>query len=438
MAVRRVLIDGFNIGLSMGSGIATYARNLAGGLAALGYETQVLHGPARKPGRNRLLNEVSLSDAPQASQGPGRISGYIAVGLSPYGRTAVRVQESGAVLRGRPGPSEASAGVHWAARDVFHTANRAHARSRRFTPLTLKDGQVEVAHWTTALPLTLKGAANLYTIHDLVPLKLPFATLDNKSQFYALCRRICREADHVVTVSETSRRDIIETFGIAEDRITNTYQAVDIPPALRDRPAEEAAADVEGVFGLGWKRYFLYFGAIEPKKNLARIIEAYLGSGATDPLVIVGGQAWLAEAETRLLYPDLVQMSVIRDSLLRREDRIRRYDYLPFAMLVSLIRGAKATLFPSLYEGFGLPVLESMQLGTPVLASTGGALPEVAGDAAILADPFDAQSIRRGIRALDADEGLRADLVARGQVQAAKFTTAAYQERLKAVYGRLA
>ena len=110
---------------------------------------------------------------------------------------------------------------------------------------------------------------------------------------------------------------------------------------------------------------------------------------------------------------------------------------MPFSMLISLIRGAKATLFPSLYEGFGLPVLESMALSTAVLTSTGGSLPEVAGDAAVIVDPYDVQAMTRGIQALDADEGLRLDLQARGLVQAGKFTPEAYQARLADLYRKV-
>ena len=106
-------------------------------------------------------------------------------------------------------------------------------------------------------------------------------------------------------------------------------------------------------------------------------------------------------------------------------------------MLVSLIRGAKATLFPSLYEGFGLPVLESMALDTAVLTSTGGSLPEVAGEAALSVDPYDVPAITNGIRALDADEGLRDDLVVRGRAQAAKFSPETYQARLRELYAKV-
>jgi glycosyltransferase involved in cell wall biosynthesis len=187
---------------------------------------------------------------------------------------------------------------------------------------------------------------------------------------------------------------------------------------------------IENVFKVGWKGYFLYFGAIEPKKNLARIVEAYLASGATQPLIVVGGRAWLDEDETALMHQARRNKQV-------RKKKILLWDYMPFSLLVALIRGARGTIFPSLYEGFGLPVLESMSLGTPVITSTGGSLPEVAGDAALMVDPYDTVALTREIRRLAADDGLAAELSARGRVQAATFSPEACQARLAEMYRRL-
>ncbi|MNS10260.1 D-inositol 3-phosphate glycosyltransferase [compost metagenome] len=285
-------------------------------------------------------------------------------------------------------------------------------------------------HWTATLPLHARKVPNIYTIHDLIPLRLPHTTLDDKATYRALCDAIARRADHIAVVSETTRQDVIRLLGVSEDRVTNTYQAVSLPQKLTSRSQAEVTLELEGVFNLGWKDYFLHFGAIEPKKNLGRVVEAYLASGSQTPLVIIGGRAWLDEGETALLN------QVKRDGG-PSADRIRQYEYMPFAMLISLIRGAKATLFPSLYEGFGLPVLESMALSTAVLTSSGGSLPEVAGDAAVIVDPYDVQAITRGIQALDADEGLRLDLQARGLIQAGKFTPEAYQARLTDLYRKV-
>ncbi len=436
---RRICIDGFNLGKPKGSGIATYGRNLNVALRKLGHQTHILYGPQSSIGRNNLLNQVAINDAPEAAYKVSLIDQYLTPYVTLFGQTARPVTQTSDVL-----PSQASKRVTvdgvWAARDVFHASNRRYARTKRFTTVRMPGPpaeQPQVMHWTSPLPMRVPGMSNVYTLHDLVPLRLPFTTLDNKRRFYFLCKRICQRADHIVTVSESARQDIIRTFGVDERRITNTYQSVDFPPALLDRSDEVVAAEIEGIFGLGWKRYFLFYGAVEPKKNLGRIIEAYLASGVTDPLVIIGGDGWLTEFETKMMYGDLITAQTVRNNVIRREDRIRRYDYLPLPSLVSLIRGAKATLFPSLYEGFGLPVLESMLLGTPVLTSDAGSLPEVAGSAALTVDPYDSVALQRGILALDRDEGLRNELVAKGRTQAGRFTVEAHCERLDGVYRRV-
>jgi glycosyltransferase involved in cell wall biosynthesis len=154
--------------------------------------------------------------------------------------------------------------------------------------------------------------------------------------------------------------------------------------------------------------------------------------------VIVGHGGWLNDEDMRLLRDDSVDANPLRQGTIHNAGRIRRYDYLPTRLLVCLIRGARATLMPSLYEGFGLPVLESMLLGTPVLASTAGSLPEVAGDAALLVDPYDTDAIQTAIRDLDADEALRASLVVRGAQQAKRFSVEAYQRRLADLYAAFA
>jgi len=266
-----------------------------------------------------------------------------------------------------------------------------------------------------------------------VPLRLPYTTLDDKRRYLALIREITRRADHVVTVSECSRRDIIDLTGIAPDRVTSTHQSVAIPPRLLETPQEQVAREVEGALGAAYKGYFLFWGSIEPKKNIGRIIEAYLASGIETPLVIVGARAWRAEGELRLL-DALAQGRPVEGDV--RRGRIIQLPYAPFPLLVSLIRGAKAALFPSLYEGFGLPVLEAMLLGTPVLCSDTASLPEVAGDAALAVDPYDTAAIGAGLRALDADADLRADLARRGLDQAANFSPERYRARLDALYRR--
>ena len=120
----------------------------------------------------------------------------------------------------------------------------------------------------------------------------------------------------------------------------------------------------------------------------------------------------------------------------RMAERVRRLEHLSRPLLARLIRGARAVLFPSIWEGFGLPVLEAMQLGTPVLTSDRGALAEIAGEAALLVDPYDVAAIAAGIKALDADPVLRDRLAAAGPRAAARFSAEAYAGRLEIMYAR--
>jgi glycosyltransferase involved in cell wall biosynthesis len=181
------------------------------------------------------------------------------------------------------------------------------------------------------------------------------------------------------------------------------------------------------------REYVLFFGALEPKKNVRRLIDAYLASGADVPLVLVVAGGWQNDVETRLLAERNES-----EGLSKRAGRgIHRLDYVSLATLVTLIRGARAVIFPSLYEGFGLPVLEAMVLGTPVVASREAAVPEVAGDAALLVDPYDIDHIARGIATIVNDADLRAELARRGPVQAAKFSAERYRERVAKVYAAL-
>jgi glycosyltransferase involved in cell wall biosynthesis len=429
-----VCIDGFNLALAKGSGIATYGRNLLSTLADMGLDGQVLYGPPARRASSNVLNETALVDAERPGRKMKRSERFLKTLISRYGHTAWPIVPSGEVVWPARSGGRPQASGFWAAQDLFQIANRSFAAYGKETPVAF-DASAElrrpdIMHWTATLPLHAKGVPNVYTIHDLIPLRLPHTTLDDKPSYLALCKAVARRADHIAVVSETTRQDVIRMLGVPEDRVTNTYQAVHLPAQLTGRSQADVTVELEGVFNLGWKDYFLHFGAIEPKKNLGRIVEAYLASGSKTPLVIVGGRAWLDEGETALLN------QVMKDGGPSAE-RIRRYEYMPFSLLVSLIRGARATLFPSLYEGFGLPVLESMALGTAVLTSTGGSLPEVAGDAAISIDPYDVQAMTEGLRALDADEALRDDLVRRGRVQAARFSAQAYQARLTELYARV-
>ena len=428
----RICIDGFNLAMPQGSGIATYARNLLAAIAAAQHETQLLLSSTRPLSDDATLNQVALFD----DRPPGRVGRTLTALRRLVPRTTIEaslVPLTGGVVTPRPQDRFPCADSIWAAHDVFHSANVAFAATRRFTSLRLGvDPGADVMHWTCPLPLAEPRVANVYTLHDLIPLRLPYLTLDDKRAYLAMCRAIAARADRIFTVSERSRRDIVELLGADEARVVNTYQAVSAPEYSLQRAEDDIAGELAGLFGLEPQGYFLFFGAQEPKKNLKGIVEAFLASGVSRPLVIVGAP-WLSPAQRRRFGQAVIDNALPPERLLQHP-RIRRLEYLRADSLRTLIAGARATLFPSLYEGFGLPVLESMLLGAPVITSTEGSLPEVAGDAALLVDPYDVDAIRDAIRTLDADDDLRAELSARGRLQAARFSPERYRERLRDAY----
>lgn len=280
----------------------------------------------------------------------------------------------------------------------------------------------------------MKGAKNIYTLHDLVPLRLPYTTLDNKSYYLRLMKKIVHEADHIITVSETSRLDIIKLLDCPESKVTNTYQSVEIPQVLTNKSVEQVQAEIYGALGLDYKKYVLFYGAIEPKKNVGRIIEAYLSSGIDIPLVLIGTEAWKADEELKLFKS---KSSVDKKFGVQLSGRILHFDYVPFSLLVSAIRGAKATIFPSLYEGFGLPILESMLLGTPVVTSKEGATAEIAGDAALLVDPYRPNEISSALVKIITDDELNTAFSHRGLHRSEVFSREAHAKRINSVHGKL-
>ncbi|GGF80176.1 hypothetical protein GCM10007301_45380 [Azorhizobium oxalatiphilum] len=433
-----IMIDGYNLGLEKGTGVATYARNLSYACRDLGARTEILYGAPFGPGRSDFLREISFFDPfqPQTAWDIAlREAGRLVP--RPFGARAFEVPVTGSVIIESQKSRLPYFNRIWNATDLFGAATTQFAITNGFMRVRNLP-PVDIMHWTYPLPLTLPGAKNIYTLHDLVPLRLPYTTLDHKGRYLRLSQKLVQQADHIVTVSETSRQDIIDLLGCPPEKVTNTYQAAEIPAKYLNRSEDEVRADIEGAFGLPYKGYFLFFGAIEPKKNVGRLIEAYLGTQLDTPLVLLGTSAWKSKEELRLLKDNAQQYVEQVGTRTFTRERVRRLEYAPFSLLTSVIRGAKATVFPSLYEGFGLPILESMLLGTPVITSNLGATKEIAGDAALLVDPYDTGSIARALREIDDNETLRADLAARGRVRAEFFSMARYAERIGALYEGLA
>lgn len=429
----RLMIDGFNLAMPQGTGVATYGHQLAQIARGLGIEVEGLYG-LRAP-YNPRLREVLFYEAMGNGHRtrrpfPGSPRWVREIGQLARPRRARAIPARGNVLAQQFEHRLPEFDAIHSAPDLFDLAARNFARTGLFTrvqPARLPD----VMHWTYPFPVWMPGVPNLYTLHDLVPLKLPYASAENKRFYARLIRGVVARGDRIVTVSEASRDDILQLFPEAEGKVVNTWQAVQLPQGILDESEEDLAQAIHSIFGLPHRGYFLFFGAIEPKKNLARLIEAYLSLGSDTPLVIVGQRAWGSRAELRLLRRDELNPFVTTFR------NVRRIDYLPRSLLLRLVRGAKAVAFPSIYEGFGLPVLEAMNLGTPVLTSNTSSLPEVAGDAALLVDPYRPAAIAAGLRALDGDAQLRARLAEAGSRRAAFFSAERYGERLARLYGEL-
>ena len=255
------------------------------------------------------------------------------------------------------------------------------------------------------------------TIHDLGYLHYPEAHPGGQRLYLRLSTRWnAWRATHILADSEATRQDIIRHCRVPPARVTVVYLGVG--PQFRPINDPNALRASMGRYGIV-PPYLLYVGTVQPRKNLVRLIEAwaqYLGrrtagrSTATPTLVIAGKRGWLTEAIER------------RAHELHVPDYVRFTGYVADDDLPALISGALGYVLPSLYEGFGLPILEAQACGAPVLVSSVSSLPEVAGDAAIFVDPLDVSSIADGLARLVEDDDLRARLRAAGLARTGKWT----------------
>ena len=425
-SVLRIGIDGFNLALGRGTGVATYARTLSHCLTRMGHKVDVVYGMTITSRTPPPLREVIFFDSLGTEPAPRHTKVFSRRWINDrraewLGTEAIEVPMTSRVEHRGFSHRMPSCDRILNVTELFRAASRYFRRTRRFLSITVPQAPA-IMHWTYPLPIRLKGARNVYTVHDLVPLRLPYTTLDDKTYHYRLIAALAAQADALCTVSEASRRDILSFHPGVEDRLFNTYQSFRPNASALARTEAEVALELDGLFGRRPDGYFLFFGSLEPKKNIGRIIEAFLATDVSRPLVLVGAMAWKAENELLMI------------ERATRSGRIRHLQYLPEPSLMTLIRGARGVLFPSLTEGFGLPVLEALSFGTPVLTSREGALPEVAGEAALFVDAYDTASIGAGIRRLDADDGVCAALRAAGPAQAARFDMASYETRLAAMY----
>lgn len=425
----RIGIDGFNLAIPHGTGVATYARALSKTVAAAGAQVDILYGLGMDQTTDPRARESLFFDALEHENFPRRPKApsprWFAETLRHFrGHRPFEIPIKGTVEIRPVAERLPYFDRLFNVNSLFRAASGFFRTTGKFLKVR-NPGGVEIMHWTYPLPIEMMDARNVYTVHDIVPLSLPYVTLDNKKLYYRLLATLAARADGIATVSEASLKELVKLFPEASSKCANLYQAVDRDNFTHNSSPIAVNRDIATLCGLQPESYFIYYGALEPKKNIGRLIEAFLQSNCKARLVIVGSRNWKAEGELRFLERGI------------ELGRILKLDYLPADLLAQLVRQAKALVFPSISEGFGLPVVEAMVLGTPVLTSSEGALDEVAGDAALKVNPYDLEAITQGLERLDDDEDLRVQLRRAGLQRAETFSQELYSERLAEFYQKV-
>lgn len=302
-------------------------------------------------------------------------------------------------------------------------------RFRLPLPVELVAGRIAVFHSPDfVLPPTWR-ARTVLTVHDLSFLTTPH-TADPALRRYLMAsvpRSIAR-ADHILADSESTRRDLVQHLGVEPERTTVVYPGV----GSQFKPLElQAVREVRARYKLEGP-FVLAVGTLQPRKNYPALIEAWARLREVDPalasvgLVIAGGRGWLY---------DEIDATIER---LEVATRVRLLGFVPEEDLPALYNAAAAVAMPSLYEGFGIPVIEALACGTPVVASNVSSLPEASGDAALLVPPDDVDALAKALRRLLTDDELRATLRQRGFAHAQHFTWEAAARTVLNVYSELA
>ena len=264
---------------------------------------------------------------------------------------------------------------------------------------------------------------SIVTVHDLGQLHFPEAYPVRQRMYHNWSAQWnARAASHILADSEATRNDLVKFYHVASEKITVVYPAYD---ASLDRSVDEGQVEsVSARFRIG-RDYILALGTIHPRKNYARLIEAFGRLTNRDlQLIIVGKRGWL--------YDSILARSQDADV----QGRVRFLDYVPSTEMPALMTGARLLAFPSLHEGFGLPILEAQACGTPVVCSMTSAMPEVAGDAALFVDPFDSDAIAGAMERLLSDEALRGKLIEHGFENVKRFSWEESARQVLSVLGQ--
>lgn len=301
-------------------------------------------------------------------------------------------------------------------------------RARAPLPLEVFTGRIDLFHATDfVLPPTLPATQTLLTVHDLSFVRVPQAASPPlKAYLDAVVPRSVARAQHILADSQATKDDLVAHYGTSADKITVLYCGVDSQfQPVKDHDLLNACKRKYGLEGVA---YLLSVGTIQPRKNYSRVIEAVAAArqqGHDLHYAIAGGKGWLE---------DEMRQTIAR---LGAQQYVHLLGLADDADLPALYSGARALVMASLYEGFGLPVLEAFACGAPAISSNLSSLPEVAGEAALLVDPHDTAGIAAAIVALEKQPALRQRLVQAGYERAAGFTWQRSAQQLRSIYAAL-
>jgi glycosyltransferase involved in cell wall biosynthesis len=351
-------------------------------------------------------------------------------GIGTYVRNLLRHlsridTETEYVLLCRPGDFGLVADLGENFRPVSEPARTYSVSEQLRVPLDLRRLRADLFHAPHYVLPPLTPCRSVVTIHDCIHLRFP-QYLPNKLG-YAYARSSLWIATHrasrIMTVSEASKRDILRYFRIPESKISVIYNAIDERFGMM--PPEEEIARVRERYQLN-DPFVLYAGNIKPHKNLERLIEAF-------QMVRRGP---LEHVKLLIIGDEISKYATLRRAVHKHKlhQHVRFFGFVPDRTLAVLYRLAAVFVFPSLYEGFGLPPLEAMASGTPVITSNVSSLPEVVGDAAVLVDPYEPEAIADAMRRVLTDPALRASLVAKGLARAQAFSWERSVRRVREIY----
>jgi glycosyltransferase involved in cell wall biosynthesis len=302
-------------------------------------------------------------------------------------------------------------------------------RARLGIPVEVFTGRVDLYHATDfVLPPTLSGTRTLLTVHDLSFVRVPdSASPKLKSYLDVVVPRSVINADHVLADSYATKKDLVELYGVPDEKVTVLLSGVD--SRFYQVKDSSAIMTTRSLYNLDESSpYILSVGTVQPRKNYGLLIKALAqlrSKGYDLSLVIAGGKGWLEDPIYQTLHDE------------QMENYVHFIGFADEEHLPALYSGACCLAFPSLYEGFGLPVLEAMACGTPVITSNVSSLPEVAGDAALLVNPYNLDELVHALQRLIDDNDLRQQLIERGLERVKQFTWVKAARQLRQIYADL-